>query len=92
MWRSATALMMASRSGNLEAVKALLDHGAQVNAKENLRGTTAIMWAAEQGHCVRMFGIDALQPHAQWQVKLDPVAHMPWAPNRRESQRVDVCV
>src|SRR5439155_3221991 len=35
---------------NLDAVKVLLDHGAQVNAKESLRGTTAIMWAAEQGH------------------------------------------
>ncbi len=28
----------------------LLDHGAQPNAKETLRGTTAAMWAAEQGH------------------------------------------
>ena len=28
----------------------LLDHGAEVNAKENLRGTTPLMWAADEGH------------------------------------------
>jgi ankyrin repeat protein len=28
----------------------LLDHGADVNAKETLRGTTALMWAADEGH------------------------------------------
>ena len=42
--------MMASRTGNVEAMKVLLDRGAQVNAKETLRGTTALMWAADQGH------------------------------------------
>src|SRR5207247_9027024 len=31
-------------------MKVLLDRGADVNAKENLRGTTALMWAADQGH------------------------------------------
>jgi ankyrin repeat protein len=31
-------------------MKVLLDHGAEVNPKENLRGTTALMWAADQGH------------------------------------------
>ncbi len=42
--------MKASREGNLDAVKALLDHGAEVNAKENFRGQTALMWAAAEGH------------------------------------------
>ena len=28
----------------------LLDHGADVNAKETLRGTAALMWAANEGH------------------------------------------
>ena len=32
------------------AIKVLLDHKADVNAKEKLRGTTALMWAAEQTH------------------------------------------
>ena len=48
--RGETALMMASRTGNVAVMKALLDRGAQVNAKESLRGTTALMWAADQGH------------------------------------------
>src|SRR5206468_3558128 len=36
--------------GKRDAVKALVDHGAKVNATEDLRGTNALMWAAEQGH------------------------------------------
>ena len=42
--------MAASRTGNVDAMKVLLDHGAQVNTKESLRGTTALMWAADEGH------------------------------------------
>jgi ankyrin repeat protein len=41
-----TALMTVVRSGNVEAAKELLDHGAHVNAKETLRNQTALMWAA----------------------------------------------
>ncbi len=42
--------MFAARNGNVDAIKVLLDHKADVNAKEKLRGTTALMWAAEQVH------------------------------------------
>jgi ankyrin repeat protein len=45
-----TPLMTASRTGNVEAMTVLLDHGADVNAKETLRGTTALMWAADEAH------------------------------------------
>ena len=45
-----TPLMLASRTGNVEAMKVLLDHGAGVNAQETLRGTTALMWAADEAH------------------------------------------
>ena len=45
-----TALMMAARTGKVEAAKVLLDHGAQVNAKENWGGTTALMWAVSERH------------------------------------------
>jgi len=41
-----TALMTAAGSGSVEAVKALLDHGADVNAQETARGETALMFAA----------------------------------------------
>src|SRR5437016_12508243 len=42
--------MEASRTGNVEAIKVLLDHGADVNRKETLRETTALMWATSEGH------------------------------------------
>jgi ankyrin repeat protein len=45
-----TPLMLASRNGDVAAIKVLLDHKADPNLKEKLRGTTAIMWAAEQSH------------------------------------------
>ena len=41
-----TALMMAATSGNADAVKVLLDHGAEINAKEKAHGQTPIMFAA----------------------------------------------
>ena len=41
-----TALMMAARTGNVAAIEVLTKHGADVNAREQLRGTTALMWAA----------------------------------------------
>jgi len=45
-----TPLMLASRNGNVDAIKVLLDHKADVNATDKLRGTTALMWATEEGN------------------------------------------
>ena len=45
-----TPLMFAARNGRVDAIRVLLDHKAEVNAREKLRGTTALMWAAEQSH------------------------------------------
>jgi ankyrin repeat protein len=42
-----TLLMTAARSGTPAGVRYLLAGGANVNARENRRGTTALMWAAE---------------------------------------------
>jgi ankyrin repeat protein len=42
--------MLAARSGQVDAVRALLERGADVNATETERGTTALMQAADQGH------------------------------------------
>jgi len=45
-----TPLMMAARTGNVETLQVILDAGAkagdEIDATENLRGTTALMWAA----------------------------------------------
>jgi len=32
--------MLAARTGNVDAIKVLIDHKADLNAKEKLRGTT----------------------------------------------------
>ena len=43
-------LMLAARNGSAESIKMLLRAGADVNAREPVRGTTALMWAVEQKH------------------------------------------
>jgi uncharacterized protein len=43
-------LMAAARAGSVDIVKALLEHGADVNAAEKVRGQTALMWAVSQRH------------------------------------------
>jgi ankyrin repeat protein len=45
-----TMLMFAARNGNVALIKRLAAAGVDVNAREELRGTTALMWAAEQRH------------------------------------------
>lgn len=44
--RQTTPLMLAAASGGADAIKLLLDHEADVNAKEAARGQTALMFAA----------------------------------------------
>lgn len=41
-----SALMMAARTGDIPTLSLLLSHGADIDAIENQRGTTALMWAA----------------------------------------------
>jgi ankyrin repeat protein len=41
-----TPLMMAARTGSVAAIDLLVARGASVDARETLRGTTALMWAA----------------------------------------------
>src|SRR6185436_17639168 len=45
-----TLVMFAARNGNPDAIRVIVNAGADINAKENLRGTTALMWAVEQKH------------------------------------------
>ena len=43
-------ILSAARTGNLDTVRLLVRHGADVNARETLRGQTALMWAAAEDH------------------------------------------
>jgi uncharacterized protein len=45
-----TALMLASHVGSLPIAEMLVKRGAKVNAVENFRGQTALMWAAAEDH------------------------------------------
>jgi ankyrin repeat protein len=47
-----TPLMTAARVGKIDALQALLNHGAReaVNAQEQWKGQSALMWAAGEGH------------------------------------------
>jgi ankyrin repeat protein len=58
-----TVLMTAARTGKVDALKALLVHGAKVDARDSSRGETALMWAAGRNNveAIRMlieFGAD----------------------------------
>ena len=43
-----TALMVVARTSRVDAAQALLRRGAKINAVEQWRGQTALMWAAAQ--------------------------------------------
>ena len=45
-----TPLQAASRAGSVQAVRLLLARGADVNAAEKFQNTTALMYAAAEGH------------------------------------------
>ena len=45
-----TPLMSCARSGNVDAVRHLLAGKASVNARETVRGQTALMWAVAERH------------------------------------------
>ena len=45
-----TPLMTCAKTGNVTAVKHLIANGALVNAREEVRGQTALMWASAEKH------------------------------------------
>ena len=42
--------MNAARTGNAEIVRLLIEHGADVKAKGEVYGETALVWAAQENH------------------------------------------
>jgi ankyrin repeat protein len=64
-----TALMTAARTGKLDAVQALLSHGAGVRAKEGRRGQTPLMWAAAEGNVAVVEAL--IQAGADFRERLD---------------------
>ena len=59
-----TPLMIAAHTGNVDVVKLLLAHGANVNAATTETGNTALMWAVSDRHAdiVKVFPATALGP------------------------------
>jgi uncharacterized protein len=47
---NAKLLMTAARTGNPQIVRMLIEHGADVNAKGEAYGETALVWAAQENH------------------------------------------
>ena len=43
-------MMFAARNGNTDVIRLLVEAGANVNAREPVRGTTALMWAVDERH------------------------------------------
>jgi ankyrin repeat protein len=85
--------MTAARAGRIDAVRALIEHGADVNARENTRGQTALMWAAAEGHA------DVISVLAWNGADIKAVSHGPSSPKnitdgesiyKRVAPRVDV--
>jgi uncharacterized protein len=77
-------LMMAARAGSASAVKSLLGHGADVNARENSRKQTALMWAAAQRHSevVRLLLEAGADIHARTLTYPTRVSFGPERPNK----------
>jgi len=49
-WNGETAVMLAAGAGSLDAVKALVLRGVDVNTADPHRGQTPLMWAAAEGY------------------------------------------
>jgi ankyrin repeat protein len=64
-----TVLMTAARTGKVEAVNALITHGAAVNANEPRGGQTPLMWAAAEGNVGAVEGL--LKAGADLHAQLD---------------------
>ena len=60
----------AGRSGNADLIRLFVKAGADLNVREELRGTTALMWAAEQQNAEAVRALLALGAESGRQVRL----------------------
>ena len=79
--------MTAARTGSVAAVKALLAHGANVNAKEGWKGQTALMWAAAENNAGGVQGADRGRRRRQGPVEGRRVHAAPVCGSRRAHRR-----
>jgi len=72
-----TSLMLAARAGNVDTLVQLARHGANVNAKENRTGTTALMWAAAEDRAAAVTGLVALGADVNIRSRVTDYPHTP---------------
>ena len=72
-----TLLMLAARTGNIDAVKLLLAHGGSVNAVEARTGTTALMWAASENRAAAVRALVAAGAEVNARSKVTAYPHTP---------------
>jgi uncharacterized protein len=73
-----TPLMSCANLGVTEGVKALIKHGADLEAKENREDQTALMWAAAEGHAevVKVLVANSADVHARSRMVPAPKPHI----------------
>lgn len=74
-----TVLMTAARTGQLQAMKRLIDRGANVNARERKFRQTALMWSAgypQQTRLLLAHGADAAARTRVWNVTQTIYSHL----------------
>ena len=79
--------MTAAHTGNVEAAKVLIAHGANVDARENWHGETALMWAAAQKHPAMMqeliahgADVNAMSTIIKWERQTTAEPREKWLP------------
>jgi len=74
--------MTAARTGRPEVLKALLAHGADLKARENWYGETALMWAAAENH------VDAIKVLVEHGADVNERSRPLDVPRRRNGQSI----
>ena len=82
-----TLLMTAARGGHVDAARAALERGAEVDARERWHGQTALMWAAAQGHPAMLrellahgADVNARSNHEEWERQVTSEPRDKWLP------------